>query len=104
MLLNHAAVANFCESNDVPFVVVGPEQPLVDGIADALRAADIKVFGPSAAAAQLEGSKHFTHQLCDEMNVPAAKYQQFDALEPALAYLKEQGAPIVCEGGWTGRR
>ena len=92
---DHAAVANFCQSNDVPFVVVGPEQPLVDGIADALRAADIKVFGPSAAAAQLEGSKHFTHQLCDEMNVPAAKYQQFDALEPALAYLKEQGAPIV---------
>ena len=92
---DHAAVANFCETNDVPFVVVGPEQPLVDGIADALRAADIKVFGPSAAAAQLEGSKHFTHQLCDEMDVPAAKYQQFDALEPALAYLKEQGAPIV---------
>ena len=92
---DHAAVANFCESYDVPFVVVGPEQPLVDGIADALRAVDIKVFGPSAAAAQLEGSKHFTHQLCDEMYVPAAKYQQFDALEPALAYLKEQGAPIV---------
>jgi len=92
---DHAAVAEFCADENVQFVVIGPEQPLVDGLADVLRECGLKVFGPSQAAAQLEGSKHFTHQLCDEMNVPAAKYRQFDALEPALAYLSEEGAPIV---------
>lgn len=92
---DHAAVAEFCAEENVQFVVIGPEQPLVDGLSDVLRECGLKVFGPSQAAAQLEGSKYFTHQLCDEMNVPAAKYKQFDALEPALAYLQEQGAPIV---------
>ena len=92
---DHAAVAEFCADENVQFVVIGPEQPLVDGMADVLRECGLKVFGPSQVAAQLEGSKHFTHQLCDEMNVPAAKYKQFDALEPALAYLADQGAPIV---------
>lgn len=92
---DHAAVAEFCADENVQFVVIGPEQPLVDGMADVLRECGLKVFGPSQVAAQLEGSKHFTHQLCDEMNVPAAKYKQFDALAPALEYLAKQGAPIV---------
>jgi len=92
---DHAAIAEFCAEENVQFVVIGPEQPLVDGLSDVLRECGLKVFGPSQAAAQLEGSKYFTHQLCDEMNVPAAKYEKFDALEPALAYSKTQGAPIV---------
>ncbi|GLQ17755.1 phosphoribosylamine--glycine ligase [Maritalea porphyrae] len=92
---DHAAVAEFCADENVQFVVVGPEQPLVDGLSDVLRECGLKVFGPSQAAAQLEGSKYFTKALCDEMNVPTAAYGKFDALEPALAYLQEQGAPIV---------
>jgi len=92
---DHAAVAEFCADENVTFVVVGPEAPLVDGLADVLVECGIKTFGPSQAAAQLEGSKYFTHQLCDEMNVPAAKYKKFDALDPALAYLHTQDAPIV---------
>jgi len=92
---DHAAVAEFCADENVQFVVVGPEQPLVDGLSDVLRECGLKVFGPSQAAAQLEGSKYFTKALCDEMNVPTAAYGKFDALEPALEYLQEQGAPIV---------
>lgn len=92
---DHAAVTAFCAANAVKLVVIGPEAPLVDGLADTLRAADIPTFGPSAAAAQLEGSKAFTKQICDEANIPTAGYAAFDALEPALDYLKETGAPIV---------
>lgn len=92
---DHAAVAEFCADENVQFVVIGPEQPLVDGLSDVLRECGLKVFGPSQAAAQLEGSKYFTKALCDEMNVPTAGYGKFDALEPALEYLHEQGAPIV---------
>lgn len=92
---DHAAVAEFCADENVQFVVIGPEQPLVDGLSDVLRECGLKVFGPSQAASQLEGSKYFTKALCDEMNVPTAAYGKFDALEPALEYLQEQGAPIV---------
>lgn len=92
---DHAAVAEFCADENVQFVVIGPEQPLVDGLSDVLRECGLKVFGPSQAAAQLEGSKYFTKALCDEMDVPTAAYGKFDALEPALEYLQEQGAPIV---------
>src|SRR5690606_5991405 len=75
--------------------VVGPEVPLVAGIADDLRAAGFAVFGPSKAAAQLEGSKAFTKALCDETGIPTAAYARFTALEPALDYVRQQGAPIV---------
>jgi phosphoribosylamine--glycine ligase len=92
---DHAEVAEFCAEKNIQFVVIGPEQPLVDGLSDVLRECGLKVFGPSMAAAQLEGSKYFTKALCDEMNVPTAAYGKFDALEPALDYLKTQGAPIV---------
>lgn len=92
---NHDAVADFCADHSIDLVVVGPEAPLVEGIADDLQAKGIKVFGPSKAAAQLEGSKHFTKQLCDEMNVPTAKYARFDELDPAIDYVRAEGAPIV---------
>ncbi|WP_196259509.1 phosphoribosylamine--glycine ligase [Pelagibacterium limicola] len=92
---DHTAVVAFCQRENIDLVVVGPEVPLVAGIADDLRAAGFAVFGPSKAAAQLEGSKAFTKSLCDEAGIPTAAYARFTALEPALAYVREQGAPIV---------
>ncbi|AEQ50520.1 phosphoribosylamine--glycine ligase [Pelagibacterium halotolerans] len=92
---DHAAVVDFSLRERIDLVVVGPEGPLVAGISDDLRAAGIAVFGPSKVAAQLEGSKAFTKALCDEMGIPTAAYAKFDALEPALAYLDQRGAPIV---------
>lgn len=79
----------------VDFVVVGPEAPLVAGLVDQLEAAGIKAFGPSAAAARLEGSKGFTKDLCQRAKIPTAAYRRFAALDPALAYIREQGAPLV---------
>jgi len=92
---DHAAVVAFCQSQRIDLVVVGPEAPLVAGLADDLVAAGIATFGPSKIAAQLEGSKAFTKTLCDEMGIPTAAYGKFDALEPALAYVRDMGAPIV---------
>jgi phosphoribosylamine--glycine ligase len=79
----------------IDFVVIGPDAPLVAGMADAFTAAGIKVFGPSKAAAQLEGSKGFTKELCRRHNIPTAAYERFTDLAKAEAYLKSQGAPIV---------
>ncbi|CAM5512208.1 phosphoribosylamine--glycine ligase [Aquamicrobium terrae] len=92
---NHAAVAGFCREHRIDLVVVGPEAPLVAGIADDLRAAGIRVFGPSKAAARLEGSKSFTKELCAKYGIPTAAYGRFDNLQAARAYVKEKGAPIV---------
>lgn len=92
---DHTSVVDFALREQIDLVVVGPEVPLVAGISDDLRAAGLAVFGPSKVAAQLEGSKAFTKALCDEMGIPTAAYAKFDALEPALAYLDQQGAPIV---------
>ena len=92
---DHAAVVTFCREKKVDLVVVGPEAPLVAGIADDLRAAGIRVFGPSRAAAQLEGSKGFTKDLCAEFGIPTAAYRRFGDAAAAKAYVKEQGAPIV---------
>ena len=92
---DHASVVDFALREQIDLVVVGPEVPLVARISDDLRAAGLAVFGPSKVAAQLEGSKAFTKALCDEMGIPTAAYAKFDALEPALAYLDQQGAPIV---------
>ena len=92
---DHAAVLSFCKNESIDFVVVGPEAPLVAGIADRLRAAGIAVFGPSAAAAQLEGSKGFTKDICAKYDIPTGAYRRFSAAEPAKAYVREQGAPIV---------
>lgn len=92
---DHAAVIAFCRDKVIDLVVVGPEAPLVAGLADDLRAAGFAVFGPSKAAAQLEGSKGFTKDICARYNIPTGAYQRFSAAEPAKAYIREQGAPIV---------
>ncbi len=94
-IADHDAVRRFCLDQAIDLVVVGPEAPLVAGLADDLRAAGIRVFGPSKAAAQLEGSKGFTKDLCARFNIPTGAYRRFSALEPAKAYVREQGAPIV---------
>ncbi|RUU83895.1 phosphoribosylamine--glycine ligase, partial [Mesorhizobium sp. M7A.T.Ca.TU.009.01.1.2] len=92
---DHAAVAAFCREKKIDLVVVGPEGPLVVGIADDLRAQGIRVFGPSKAAAQLEGSKGFTKDLCARYNIPTAAYGRFSDLASAKAYVEKTGAPIV---------
>ena len=92
---DHAAVVRFCRDRSIDLVVVGPEAPLVAGIADDLRAAGIRVFGPSAAAARLEGSKGFTKDLCATKNIPTGAYGRFTDAAAARAYVVAQGAPIV---------
>ncbi|MEM8649279.1 MAG: phosphoribosylamine--glycine ligase [Pseudomonadota bacterium] len=92
---DHEAVITFCQDNNVEFVVVGPEAPLVEGIADELNKASIGVFGPSGYAAQLEGSKGFTKDLCAEFNIPTAAYKRFDNPEAAKAFLDEMEVPVV---------
>jgi phosphoribosylamine--glycine ligase len=94
-ITNHAAVIAFCRSNKIDFVVVGPEAPLVAGIVDDLEDAGVKTFGPTGAAAQLEGSKGFTKDLCRANAIPTAAYERFTAAEPAKAYVRARGAPIV---------
>jgi len=88
-------IVEFARTNAIDFVVVGPEDPLVSGLVDRLDAAGIKSFGPNAAAAALEGSKNFTKELCARYDIPTAGSKHFTALEPALAHVREQGAPIV---------
>ena len=92
---DHAAVAAFCKDKAIDLVVVGPEGPLVAGIGDDLRAEGIRVFGPSKAAAQLEGSKGFTKDLCARYDIPTADYGRFDDAASARAYVEKMGAPIV---------
>ncbi|MCP9231544.1 phosphoribosylamine--glycine ligase [Mesorhizobium sp. LMG 17147] len=94
-IADHTAVARFCRENEIDLVVVGPEGPLVAGIADDLRAEGIRVFGPSKAAARLEGSKGFTKDLCAKYGVPTAAYGRFGDLASARAYVEKTGAPIV---------
>jgi phosphoribosylamine--glycine ligase len=92
---DHGAVAAFCGEKKIDLVVVGPEAPLVAGLADDLRAAGIRVFGPSKAAAQLEGSKGFTKDLCARYAIPTAAYRRFSDAAAARAYVEAQGVPIV---------
>jgi phosphoribosylamine--glycine ligase len=94
-IADHAAVIDFCRANRIDFVVVGPETPLVAGVVDDLAAAGIKAFGPGSAAAQLEGSKGFTKDLCKANNIPTAGYERFTDADAAKAYIRAQGAPIV---------
>jgi phosphoribosylamine--glycine ligase len=94
-LSDHDAIISFAREAAIDLVVVGPEQPLVDGLTDALRAAGIAVFGPSAAAARLEGSKGFTKALCDRANVPTAGYAAFTDASEAKAALPGFGIPVV---------
>lgn len=88
-------IVAFAKRTGIDFVVVGPENPLVAGLADRVQAAGIKVFGPAANAAILEGSKAFMKDLCRRHNVPTAAYGEFTDLEKATAFIRERGAPIV---------
>lgn len=87
-------LADFAEKN-VALTIVGPEAPLVKGVVDLFRSRGLKCFGPTAGAAQLEGSKAFTKDFLARHQIPTAAYQNFTEIEPALAYLREKGAPIV---------
>ncbi|WP_227367624.1 phosphoribosylamine--glycine ligase [Halomonas sp. M20] len=86
---------NFVRDNAIDLTIVGPEAPLVAGIVDHFRLAGLKIFGPTQAAAQLEGSKSFTKDFLARHDIPSAHYATFTEIEPALDYLAEQGAPIV---------
>ena len=88
-------LVDFARGQKIDFVVVGPEAPLVAGLADRLEEAGIKTFGPSAAAARLEGSKGFVKDLCARLDIPTARYRRFTDAAAARAYVREQGAPIV---------
>jgi len=92
---DHTAVIRFCSDNAIDLVVIGPEAPLVAGLVDDLSTAGIKCFGPRQAAAQLEGSKGFTKDLCREFDIPTAAYGRFADAETAKAYLAKQKLPIV---------
>ncbi|MGN0109435.1 MAG: phosphoribosylamine--glycine ligase [Bifidobacterium sp.] len=92
---NHAALIDFVKDNQVDWVFVGPEVPLIQGIVDDFEANGIKAFGPNKAAAQIEGSKDFAKQLMERHGIPTAKYRTFDELATAEAYVRDHGAPIV---------
>lgn len=92
---DHQAVVDFCQQQHIALVVIGPEAPLVAGLADTLTAAGIAAFGPSQEAAQLEGSKGYTKDLCAQANIPTAAYGRFDNAQAAHDYLASQSAPIV---------
>ncbi len=94
-IADHDAVIAFCKTNEISFVVIGPEAPLVAGLADALASSGIKHFGPSKAAAQLEGSKAFTKDLCRDAHIPTAAYGRFSDAASAKSYLATQTLPIV---------
>ncbi len=89
------AVRDFVRTHDIDMVVIGPEAPLVAGVADGLREDGVAVFGPNGDGARLEGSKAYSKEFMLDNDIPTAKYARFDALEPALDYVREQGAPIV---------
>ena len=92
---DHAAVIAFCRAEAIGLVVIGPEAPLVDGLADSLRAESVPVFGPNKAAAQLEGSKGFTKDLCARANIPTGGYRRVSNLADGIAALTRFGAPVV---------
>lgn len=94
-LTDHAAVIAFCEQNHISLIVIGPEAPLVDGLSDSLRGAGFSVFGPSRTAAQLEGSKGFTKDLCQRHNIPTAGYVRAKSLADAQAALAGFSIPVV---------
>jgi phosphoribosylamine---glycine ligase len=91
----HAAVISFCVAKQIGLVVIGPEVPLVDGLGDSLRAANVPVFGPDKAAAQLEGSKSFTKEICNAANIPTAAYEHYTVKADALSGLADFGLPVV---------
>ena len=94
-ILDNAAIIAFAQKNQVDLIVVGPEAPLVNGVVDAVRQADIKIWGPTQYAAQLEGSKAFAKDFLKRYDIPTAFYDVFTEIEPAKAYVEQHGAPIV---------
>ncbi|MGI2329500.1 phosphoribosylamine--glycine ligase [Planococcus sp. YIM B11945] len=93
--MNFSGLADFAEANHVSFTFVGPEQPLAEGIVDYFQQQGLKIFGPSKAAAQIEGSKAFAKELMKKYNIPTAAYETFTEVEPAIAFIRTKGAPIV---------
>lgn len=92
---DHDAIVQFAQDNKIELVVVGPEQPLIDGLSDRLMTAGIKVFGPNSKAAQMEGSKDFAKVLMKKYDIPTASYETIENKADALKYLDEKGTPIV---------
>ena len=91
---DHEAILNFVQENKIEWVVVGPEQPLIDGLPDKLRQTGVKVFGPNKDAAQIEGSKLFAKKLC-KYNIPTAEYKETNNKTDVLAYVNHCDLPIV---------
>jgi phosphoribosylamine--glycine ligase len=94
-VMDLAALVDFARANEIDLVVPGPEAPLVAGITDAMTAAGIACCGPTQAAAQLEGSKSFTKEICDAAGIPTARWERFDDAEAARDFVRRRGAPIV---------
>ena len=94
-VMDFAGLADFARNNGVELTIVGPEAPLVEGVVDYFEGRGLRCFGPRRGAAQLEGSKAFTKDFLARHNIPTGAYANFTELEPALAYLRERGAPIV---------
>ena len=94
-VMDFASLAEFAKSESIALTIVGPEAPLVEGIVDYFSARQLPCFGPSKAAAQLEGSKAFSKDFLSRHNIPTAAYQSFTEIEAAKAYIEENGAPIV---------
>ena len=92
---DHAAILRFVKEHEIGLVVVGPEVPLMNGLVDELEAAGIRAFGPRANAAEIEGSKSFAKNLMKKYGIPTARYEVFTAAEPARAYIRQEGVPIV---------
>ena len=92
---DHAAILRFAKEHEIGLVVVGPEVPLMNGLVDELEAAGIRAFGPRANAAEIEGSKSFAKDIMKKYGIPTARYEVFTAAEPARAYIRQEGAPIV---------
>ncbi len=94
-VLDFNALVAFAKSENIALTIVGPEAPLVEGVVDRFESEGLRAFGPSKGAAQLEGSKAFTKDFLARNNIPTAEYQYFTEVEPAHAYIREKGAPIV---------
>lgn len=94
-ILDNAAIVEFAKTNHVDLIIIGPEAPLVNGVVDACRAADLKIWGPTQYAAQLEGSKAFAKHFLKRHNIPTAFYDVFTEVDAAKAFIQKNGAPIV---------
>lgn len=93
--MDFAGLAQFAKENDIALTFVGPEQPLAEGIVDFFTARGLRIFGPTKVAAQIESSKSYAKEIMNKYNIPTAAHETFTEAEKAIAYIKEQGAPIV---------